>query len=67
MQQGGSLGDISKLVLPNAKDFAKKIVPALGVAITSTLVSYGVNKALNKRKRTGGNIKIVLSQTDIKK
>ena len=66
MQQGGSLADIFKLVLPYAKDFAKKIVPALGVATTSTLVSQGVNKALNKKKR-GGNIKIDLSQTDIKK
>ena len=66
MQQGGSLADIFKLVLPYAKDFAKKIVPVLGVATTSTLVSHGVNKALNKKKR-GGNIKIDLSQTDIKK
>ena len=43
------------------------IIPALGVATTSTLVSHGVNKALNKKKRTGGNIKIDLSPTDIKK
>ena len=54
------------IILPYAKDFAKKIIPALGVAKTSTLVSHGVNKALNKKKR-GGNIKIDLSQTDIKK
>ena len=67
LQQGGSLADIFKAVLPYAKDFAKKIIPALGVATTSTLVSHGVNKALNKKKRVGGNIKIDLSPTDIKK
>ena len=42
-------------------------MPALGVATTSTLVRHGVNKALNKKKRTGGDIKIDLSLTDIKK
>ena len=67
MQQGGSLANIFKAILPYAKDFAKKIIPALGVATTSTLVSHGVNKALNKKKRVGGNIKIDLSPSDIKK
>ena len=67
LQQGGSLSDIFKAILPYAKDFAKKIVPALGVATTSTLVSHGINKSLNKKKKTGGNIKIDLSPTDIKK
>ena len=67
LQQGGSLVNIFKAILPYAKDFAKKIIPALGVVTTSTLVSHGVNKALNKKKRIGGNIKIDLSQTDIKK
>ena len=67
MQQGGSLANIFKAILPYAKDFAKKIIPALGVSTTSTLVSHGVNKALNKKKRVGGNIKINLSPTDIKK
>ena len=67
LQKGGSLANIFKAVLPYVKDFAKKIVPALGVATTSTLVSHGVNKALNKKKRKGGNIKIDLSPTDIKK
>ena len=51
MQQGGSLSDIFKLVLPYAKVFAKKIIPSLGVAATSTLVSHGVNKALNKKEK----------------
>ena len=67
LQQGGSLANIFKAILPYAKDFAKKIITALGVATTSTLVSHGVNKALNKKKKTGGNIKINLSPTDIKK
>ena len=56
-QKGGILGDIFKTILPYAKDFAKKIIPALGVATTSTLVSHSVNKALDKKKKTGGNIK----------
>ena len=67
IQNGGSLASIFKVILSYAKDFAKKIIPALGVATTSTLVSHGVNKALNKKKKTGGNIKINLSPTDIKK
>ena len=67
LQKGGSLGDIFKAILPYAKDFAKMIVPAIGVATTSTLVSHGINKALNKKKKIGGNIKINLSPTDNKK
>ena len=39
---------------------------SLGIAASSTLVSHGINKSLNKTKR-GGNIKIDLSPTDIKK
>ena len=66
LQQGGSLANIFKAILPYTKDFARKILPAIGVATTSTLVSHGVNKALNKKKR-GGNIKIDLSPIDIKK
>ena len=53
--------------MPYVKDFAKKIIPSLGVATASTLVSHGVNKALNKKKKIGGNIKIDLLPTDIKK
>ena len=66
LQQGG-LVDIFKAILPYAKDYAIKIIPALGVATTSTLVNHGINKSLNKKKKTGGNIKIDLSPTDIKK
>ena len=65
IQNGGSLANIFKAILPYAKDFAKKIVPALGVATTSTLVSHSVNKALSKKKKIGGNIKIDLLPTDI--
>ena len=67
IQNGGSLANINKAILPYAKDFAKKIIPALGVATTSTLVSHGIDKSLNKKKKTGGNIRIDLSPTDIKK
>ena len=67
MQQGDSIANIFKTILPYAKDFVKKIIPSLGIAASSTLVSHGINKALNKKKRTGGNIKINLSPTDIKK
>ena len=66
LQQGGSLGDIFKVFVPYLKPIARKILPAISVAATSTLVSHGVNKALNKKKR-GGNIKIDLSPIDIKK
>ena len=50
LQQGGSLVDIFKTVLPYLKPIAKKILPAIGVATTSTLVSHGV-KALNKKEK----------------
>ena len=67
IQNGGSLASIFKAVLPYAKDFAKKLIPSLGIATASTLVQHGINKSLNKNKRKGGNIKINLSQSDIKK
>ena len=66
LQQGGSLASIFKAFVPYLKPIAKKIIPAIGVATTSTLVSHGINKSLNKKKR-GGNIKIDLSPIDIKK
>ena len=66
IQNRGSLTSIFKAILPYAKDFAKKIISSLGIAASSTLVSNGINKSLNKTKR-GGNIKIDLSPTDIKK
>ena len=43
------------------------MIPLLGAATASTLVSHGINKSLNKKKRKGGNIKINLSQSDVKK
>ena len=64
LQQGGSIANIFKAVLPYLKPIAKKILPAIGVATTSTLVNNGVNKALNKKKR-GGSININLKQSDI--
>ena len=51
IQNGGSLASIFKAVLPYAKDFAKKLIPSLGVATAITLVSHGINKSLNKNKR----------------
>ena len=51
LKKGGSLGDIFKAILPYVKDFAKKIIPALGVAAASTLVSHSINKSLNKKKK----------------
>ena len=67
IQNGGSLASIFKAVLPYAKDFAKKLIPSLGVATASTLVLHGINKSLNKNKKRGGNIKIDLSHSDVKK
>ena len=46
LQQGGSLANIFKSFVPYLKPIAKKILPAIGDATTSTLVSHGVNKAL---------------------
>ena len=66
LQQGGSLASIFKVFVPYLKSIAKKILPAIGVAKTSTLVSHGVNKALNKKKK-GGSININLKQSDINK
>ena len=66
IQQGGSLANIFKAFVPYLKPIAKKILPAIGVATTSTLVSHGINKALNKKKR-GGSININLKQSDINK
>ena len=50
IQNGGSLASIFKAVLPYAKDFARKLIPSLGVATASTLVYHGINKPLKKRK-----------------
>ena len=61
------MANIFKTILPYAKDFAKKIIPSLGIAASSTLVSHGINKSLDKKKKTVGDIKIDLSPTDIKK
>ena len=38
IQNKGSLAEIFKAILPYAKDFAKKIIPSLGIAASSTLV-----------------------------
>ena len=66
IQNGGSLANIFKSFVPYLKPIAKKILPAIGVATTSTLVSHGVNKAFNK-KRKGGSININSKQSNINK
>ena len=42
-------------------------MPALAVTGITTTTSHLMNKSLNKKKRKGGNIKINLSQSDVKK
>ena len=42
-------------------------MPALGVTGITTTTSHLINKSLNKNKKRGGNIKINLSQSDVKK
>ena len=59
LQQGGTLADIFKAFISYLTPITKKFLPAIGVATTSTLVSHGVNKALNKKKKTGGNMKSI--------
>ena len=66
LQEGGSLANIFKSFVLYLKPIVKKILPVIGVATTSTLVSHGVNKALNKKKR-GGSININLKQNDLNK
>ena len=51
LQKGYSIGNIFKAFVPYLKPIARKILPAIGVATTSTLVSHCVNKALNKKKK----------------
>ena len=68
LQKGSSIGNIFKAFVPYLKPIARKILPAIGVATTSTLVSHGVNKALNKKKKKrGASINISLKQSDINK
>ena len=66
IQKGGNLGNIFKATLPHAIKFGKKLLPALGVTGITTTTSHLINKSLNKKKK-GGNIKIYLSQSNIKK
>ena len=64
-QNGGNLGNIFKAILPHAINFGKKLLPALAVTGVTTTSSHLINKSLKKKR--GGNIKISLSQSDIKK
>ena len=67
LQQGSSLASLFQSILPYAAPFAKKLIPSLGVAANSALVSHGINESLNKRKKIGGSININLKQSDINK
>ena len=51
IQQGGSLASIFKSLSPQLIKFGKRLLPALGITTASTLTSYGISKALNKKKR----------------
>ena len=66
MQNGGNLGNISKAILPHAINFSKKLIPTLAVTGVATTSSHLTNKSLNKKKR-GGNIRIDLSPSNVKK
>ena len=52
IREGGSLASIFKSLSPHLIKFGKKLLPALGLGITtaSTLTSHGISKALNKKK-----------------
>ena len=65
MQRGGNLGTIFKAILPHAINFGKKLLPALAVTGVTTTSSHLINKSLKKKK--GGNIKIDLSPSNVKK
>ena len=66
MQNGGNLGNIFKAILPHAINFGKKLLPALAVTGVTTTSSHLINKSLNKKKK-GGNIRIDLSPSNVKK
>ena len=65
MQNGGNLGNIFKAILPHAINFGKKLLPALAVTVVTTTSSHLINKSLKKKK--GGNIRIDLSPSNVKK
>ena len=65
IQNGGNLGNIFKTILPHVINFGKKLLPALAVTGVTTTSSHLINKSLKKKK--GGNIKIDLSQSNVKK
>ena len=68
IREGGSLASIFKSLSPHLIKFGKKLLPALGVTGITTTTSHLINKSLNKnKKRGGGNFKINLSQSDVKK
>ena len=67
IREGGSLPSIFKTLSPHLIKFGKRRLPALGVTGITATTSHLINKSLNKKKRKGGNIKINLSQSDIKK
>ena len=67
IREGGSLASIFKSLSPHLIKFGKKLLPALAVTGITTTTSHLINKSLNKKKREGGNIKINLSQSDVKK
>ena len=64
MQSGGNLGNIFKAILPHAINFGKKLIPALAVTGVTTASSHLMNTSL---KKTGGNIRIDLSPSNVKK
>ena len=62
IQNGGSLANIFKSLVPYLKPIAKKILPAIGFAATSTLVSHGINKALDKKEKV---VQLMLIQNKV--
>ena len=66
MQNGGNLRNIFKAILPHAINFGKKLLPALAVTRVTITSSHLINKSLNKKKK-GGNIRIDLSPSNVKK
>ncbi len=67
IREGGSLDSIFKSLSPHLIKFGKKLLPSLGVTGITTTTSHLINKSLNKKKKKGGDLKIVLSQSDVNK
>ena len=51
LMEGGALADIFKMMLPYAKNIARKLLTTLGLSSIGALTSNAINKNMNKKKK----------------